>query len=162
MAHPTSDAVIRFEPDGFSLSGPKLMGRQSAGNGFLRAAVQGRLDGQVFGYTAMPRSAKQFDSMVREFDPAAEPVWIPGEKMDRIGASRGVIYLADPTLAIYARLRQRIGPAFLAAEFGNAVLAAQAVQHDPDLVFRREMPPRRAPNILHHPFTGGRLRGQGF
>ena len=111
MAHPTSDAVIRFEPDGFSLTGPRLMGRQSAGNGFLRAAVQGRLDSQVFGYTAMERSAKQFASMVRDFDPAAEAVWIPGEKIDRIGVRRGVIYLADPTLAIYARLRQRIGPA---------------------------------------------------
>ncbi|HLZ77162.1 glycosyltransferase family 4 protein [Phenylobacterium sp.] len=111
MAHPPSDAVIRFEPDGFSLTGPRLMGRQSAGNGFLRAAVQGRLDERVYGYTAMEHSAKRFTAMVKEFDRAAEPVWIPGEKMDLIGVRRGVIYLADPTLAIYARLRQRIGPA---------------------------------------------------
>jgi glycosyltransferase involved in cell wall biosynthesis len=111
MPHPTSDAVIRFEPDGFALDGLKVMGRQSAGNGFLRAAVEGRGEGPVYGYTAMERSAKRFVSMVGEFDPTAKPVWIPGEKLELIGARRGVIYLADPTLAIYARLRQRIGSA---------------------------------------------------
>jgi hypothetical protein len=31
--------VIMFEPDGYVLDGPKLMGRQSAGHGFLRAAI---------------------------------------------------------------------------------------------------------------------------
>ena len=111
MANPPSDAVIRFEPDGFALDRPRMMGRQSAGNGFLRAAVQGRLDERVYGYTAMERSAKKFRAMVQQFDPAAEPVWIPGEKQHLIGARRGVIYLADPTLALYASLRQRIGPA---------------------------------------------------
>ncbi|MGZ6020153.1 MAG: glycosyltransferase family 4 protein [Phenylobacterium sp.] len=106
-----SDAVIRFEPDGFVLDGPKLMGRQSAGYGFLRAAVEGREGEQVFAYTAMERSAVQFRRMVEAFDPAAQPVWIPGEKMELIGRRKGVLYLADPTLAIFARLRQRIGPA---------------------------------------------------
>ena len=33
------DAAILFENDGYRMDGPKLMGRQSAGNGFLRAAV---------------------------------------------------------------------------------------------------------------------------
>src|SRR3546814_19206635 len=40
---------------------------------------------------------------------------------------------------------------FLAAQLGNAVLAAQAFQHDPDLVFGREVPTRRTPDVLHHP-----------
>jgi hypothetical protein len=35
-------AVILFEPDGYVLSGEKLMGRQAAGNAFLRAAVARR------------------------------------------------------------------------------------------------------------------------
>lgn len=43
MNHQTlfSTAAIFFEPDGYILSGPKLMGRQAAGNAFLRAAVAG-------------------------------------------------------------------------------------------------------------------------
>ena len=36
---------------------------------------------------------------------------------------------------------QALGDAFLAAQLGNAVIAAQAIEHDPDLVFRREVPP---------------------
>jgi hypothetical protein len=36
-----------------------------------------------------------------------------------------------------------------AAELGDTVLAAQPFQHDADLVFRREVPPGRAPNVFH-------------
>src|SRR5208283_4050963 len=35
------------------------------------------------------------------------------------------------------------------AEFGDTVLAAQAFQHDADLVFGREVSPRRATDVLH-------------
>ena len=42
---------------------------------------------------------------------------------------------------------------------GKTLLVDRQHPHDPDLVFRREMPPRRAPDILHHPLAGGRLRG---
>src|SRR5690606_18669000 len=45
---------------------------------------------------------------------------------------------------------QALGDAFLAAQLGNAVLAAQAFKHDADLVFGREVAPRLPPNILHH------------
>src|SRR5262249_14697240 len=37
-----------------------------------------------------------------------------------------------------------------AAELGDAVLAAQAFQYNADLVFRREVSPRRATDLLHH------------
>ena len=37
---------------------------------------------------------------------------------------------------------------------GDAVIAAQAFQHDPDLVFCRKVPPRPATDVLHHPFGG--------
>ena len=109
-ASPT-DAVIRFEPDGYDLKGPRLLGRQSAGNGFLRAAVAGRGEGPVYGYTARTDSVDMFKRMVREFDPAAEPLWIGPEQQGQIGQKRGVLYVADPTLTTFARVRQRLGPA---------------------------------------------------
>jgi alpha-maltose-1-phosphate synthase len=110
MALPPTDAVIRFEPDGYDLNRPWLLGRQSAGHGFLRAAVQGRGEGPIYGYTAHAASAQMFERMVREFDPSAGPAWIKGEQLDRIGQARGVLYLADPTLTAFARPRLRVGP----------------------------------------------------
>jgi hypothetical protein len=38
--------------------------------------------------------------------------------------------------------------ALATAKFGNAVFAAQAFQHDPDLVFRRKVSPCRATDVL--------------
>jgi glycosyltransferase involved in cell wall biosynthesis len=111
MTHSPTDAVIRFEPDGYDLNRPWLLGRQSAGHSFLRAAVQGRGEGPVYGYTPHKASAQMFDQMVRGFDASAQPEWIAGEQIDRITQTRGVLYLADPTLTDFARVRLRAGPA---------------------------------------------------
>ena len=104
-----TDAVIRFEPDGYDLNRPWLLGRQSAGHGFLRAAVKGRSEGPVYGYTSHKASAQRFAQMVRDFDPTAEPNWIKGDEFDRIGQTRGVLYLADPGLTNFSRVRLRAG-----------------------------------------------------
>ncbi|MGZ3375838.1 MAG: hypothetical protein ACXU8S_04510, partial [Phenylobacterium sp.] len=111
MADRPSDAVLRFEPDAYDPNSRQMVGRLSAGQGFLRAAVQGRGDGPVFGYTPLATSAAMFAEMVRELDPAAEPDWIQGEQLQRIGPARGVLYLADPALTHFARVRLRAGPA---------------------------------------------------
>src|SRR5205085_7778762 len=37
-----------------------------------------------------------------------------------------------------------------ATQLGDAVLAAQPRQHDADLLLRRKLPPRGAPNLLHN------------
>ena len=47
--------------------------------------------------------------------------------------------------------------AFLAANLSDAVFAPKAIQHDPYLIFRREMPTRRAPDIFGHPFARRQL-----
>jgi glycosyltransferase involved in cell wall biosynthesis len=109
MTAPPSDAVIRFEPDGYDVASPRMNGRVAAGHGFLRAAVQGRGEGPVYAYTPRPGAAQAFGRMVRAFDPAAEPAWIQGEQLDRLGETRGVLYLADPNLAAFARTRLRVG-----------------------------------------------------
>src|SRR5690606_29263498 len=53
---------------------------------------------------------------------------------------------------------QALRDAFLAAQLGDAVLAAQTFQHDPDLVLSREVPACRTSNVLHHPLCGGLRR----
>lgn len=63
--------AIIFEPDGYLTNGEKLMGRQVAGRGFLRAAVQGRAGFPMIGVTLSERSAVAFGRLVAEMDPGA-------------------------------------------------------------------------------------------
>lgn len=101
-------AVIRAEPDGYDMAKVELMGRQSAGNGFLRAAVRGRGDHPVYGYAPIARSAEGFRHMVQAIDPSAPFEWIPSPQLERVGRV-GVLYLADSTVSTHARVRMRAG-----------------------------------------------------
>src|SRR4029450_8135249 len=78
---------------------------------------------------------------------------LPAQVLDLIGR-RGTRRVArEPLLA---RLEELLGPAVIlrrrdplaAAELGDAILAAQALQHDADLLFSRKMPARRAPDVF--------------
>jgi glycosyltransferase involved in cell wall biosynthesis len=104
------NAVLQFEPDAYLLTGPKLMGRQSAGAGFLRAAVQARGDGPVTAYTPFESSAEVFRRTVAEIDPTAQTHWIPGKRLDLLAQS-GLLYRPDQILGPLARQRLRVGPA---------------------------------------------------
>jgi starch synthase len=101
--------AIYFAPDGYALNGPKLMGRQAAGNGFLRAAVAARGEEPLYGYAPHQRTGESFAAMVRALDPAATPIWIPANRLDLV-AQRGTFYRPDQVLAPAARLRLRAGP----------------------------------------------------
>jgi starch synthase len=102
--------AIRFELDGYDMAGKRLMGRQSAGSGFLRAAVSARGETPLIGYGPRPHSAAEFDRLVRSIDPEAETRWIRADHLDSFNAV-GVCYRPDPTLAYEAGLRLRVGPA---------------------------------------------------
>ena len=102
--------ALFFEPDGYLLTGPKLMGRQVAGNGFLRAAVLGRAPGPLPAYTPSSASAEAFRGAVAQIDPTAETTWIPGSRLDLL-AQAGILYRPDQNLGPMARQRLRVGPA---------------------------------------------------
>ncbi len=103
------NAAIFFEPDGYVLDGPKLMGRQSAGNAFLRAAVKGLKGHPCYAYTANRKSADAFEAIVKNMDPQASPKWIPSDRLDLL-AEVGALYVPDPSLSTAGRLRLRQGP----------------------------------------------------
>ncbi|MDO8802280.1 glycosyltransferase [Phenylobacterium sp.] len=103
----TTPAIL-FEPDGYVVTGPRIMGRQSAGNGFLRAAVQGRAGQQVWGYTARRPSAEAFGRLVREMDSAAQPGWVVPHQFDRM-RELGLLYTPGPGLEVAGQLRLRAG-----------------------------------------------------
>src|SRR5438128_1368745 len=47
-------------------------------------------------------------------------------------------------------LFQPLDTPLAATQLGDAVLGAQRGQHDADLLLRRKLPPRDAPNLLHN------------
>lgn len=103
-----SNAAILFEPEGYVLAGDRVMGRQAAGNAFLRAAV--RVLDPLWAYTPHEGSARAFGELVRALNPAAQPRWVPADQLGTL-ARIGALYLPHPGLDGPARLRLRIGPA---------------------------------------------------
>lgn len=108
--------AILFEPDGYVLDGPKLMGRQAAGNGFLRAAMnaaeqaasRGGADG-LLAYSPHESSAKVFHTLVSKQTSSVKVAWIPSDRLDLL-ASHGSLYVPGPGIGDSARFRLRAGP----------------------------------------------------
>ncbi|THD53631.1 glycosyltransferase family 4 protein [Phenylobacterium sp.] len=86
------------------------MGRQSAGNGFLRAAVAARGEGPVTAFTPFSASAAIFRRTVASMDPHAPVEWISAQRLDLL-AQNGLLYRPDQVLGPMARQRLRVGPA---------------------------------------------------
>ena len=104
------NAAIRAQADGYDMAKPALMGRQAAGNGFLRAAVKARGDQPVRGFAPNASTAAGFEKIVKLIDPSAPFEWISTAQPEKL-AKAGVLYLADITLAAHARARLRSGVA---------------------------------------------------
>ncbi|MBI5279168.1 MAG: glycosyltransferase family 4 protein [Burkholderiales bacterium] len=107
---PPINPAIVYEPDGYRTDVERLMGRQAAGNGFLRAAVAAALGRPLAGYTVRKSSAESFDRTVKEIDPAAKAAWLPPGRPDLL-QQVGHLYLPGPGLGDFARQRLRFGPA---------------------------------------------------
>ena len=101
-------AAILFEPDGYLLDGPKLMGRQSAGNGFLRAAVEANSGGMLVAYTPSRSSFETFRRIVAELDPSIQARLLPPNRPDLL-ARIGTLYRPDHALNVPAAARLRAG-----------------------------------------------------
>jgi len=101
-------AAILFEPDGYLLDGPKLMGRQSAGNAFLRAAVQANSGGMLVAYTPLRSSFDIFERIVRELDPSIQARLLPPNRLDLLERI-GTLYRPDHALNVPAATRLRAG-----------------------------------------------------
>jgi alpha-maltose-1-phosphate synthase len=102
------NAAIMFEPDGYIISGSKLMGRQMAGNAFLRAAAEALEGETLYAYTPHRRSVDAFGKLVADFDPRARIAWVRPDQSDLL-EQIGTLYLPGPGLSDTARLRLRAG-----------------------------------------------------
>jgi starch synthase len=102
-------AAIYFSSEGYVMDSPKLMGRQAAGHGFLRAAVSGRGQEPVWAYANNRASAAPFADLVKSMDSSAKALWCPPDRLD-ILAQIGCLYLPGPGLGAAANLRLRASP----------------------------------------------------
>jgi glycosyltransferase involved in cell wall biosynthesis len=105
MAAPTP--AFYFEPDGYQLGAPMLMGRQVASHGFLRAAVAAAGGEPVTGYGPEPLGPA-FEAVIRTIDPAASSAWIPQVHLERL-VRQGLAHRPDPQIGFEARQRLRVG-----------------------------------------------------
>lgn len=104
-------AALFFDPDGYLLTGPKLMGRQAAGHGLLRAVAEAHRGGSLSVYAQTIESARTFAGLVKGFEPTLTEIrWIPFDQIDKVAAI-GTLYFPGPGLGDPARLRLRAGVA---------------------------------------------------
>ncbi|HVZ46752.1 MAG TPA: glycosyltransferase family 4 protein [Ramlibacter sp.] len=100
--------AIVFEPDGYRTDGARLMGRQAAGLGFLRAAVAASRGRPLAGYTARKASADSFAKTVAEIDPQARAQWLNPLRPDAL-QQLGHLYTPGPGIGELALQRLRVG-----------------------------------------------------
>ena len=134
-------AAILFEPDGYLLNGPKLMGRQSAGYGFLRAAVAATSPGEkLSAYTPSRQSFDAFAQAVRSLDPNLAPHWIPASRLDLL-TQAGTLYRPDSAINVSAALRLRAGlAAYSLCGVTHTLSSEAALRHMFDLLTTPIMP----------------------
>lgn len=105
--------AIQFEPDGYVLDGPKLMGRQAAGHGFLRAAITAAAQLEppsLVAWTMHRSSAQVFARLVNQQAPAVKAAWLTPDKLSALSGLGG-LYMPGPSLAQAAAYRLRAGSA---------------------------------------------------
>ena len=101
-------AALFYAPDGYEVDREKLMGRNAAGYGFLRAAAAAHRDRPLWACTPSQKFAHHFKSVVAKLEPRAQPSWVPPLDFERM-KSIGVLYRPDSVLSQQARLRLRAG-----------------------------------------------------
>ena len=84
------------------------MGRQSAGEAFLRAVVEAAGRTALIGFGPDPKSGHAFQTLVKKLNPGIRTVWAGADDL-RTFAEIGAIHLPDPSIAEQASLRVRAG-----------------------------------------------------
>lgn len=101
--------ALRFEEESFKIDAPKIMGRQSAGNGFLRALIENTdLDTVITGCGPHRSTAVDLADLVKIFDEKKKIQWIVANNLDMLSTIGG-LHLPDPSIARAAQTRHRLG-----------------------------------------------------
>jgi len=103
-----ANAAILYEPDGYDTSGPRLMGRQSAGAGFLKGFARYAQVDRFYCLASNMVKAKDFAARVNAHRPGVPVTWAPPGHHQLL-AEIGCLYLPDPQLTVRSWGRRRLG-----------------------------------------------------
>jgi len=104
----SGNAAIYFEPEGYSISGPRLMGRNAAGFSFLNGFIEhGKLD-HFAAFTTKPEHFQSIKAIIEAQHPGKDVISIDPETYADL-ASIGCLYLPGPGLSESAWKRSKIG-----------------------------------------------------
>lgn len=103
-----ANAAIYYADDGYRLDGPKLMGRQSAGNGFLTGFAR---HAAVDGFWTLVKNAPSAESFKQFVSPLRPdlPVHVVGPNRSGALATPGCLYIPAPGLREFAWPRVQFG-----------------------------------------------------
>ncbi len=104
-------AAIYYMPDGYSMAGRRLMGRQSAGASFLAGYARHAGTRDLACMAPDRKAAETFAETVRTTAiennrPLNSARWIPIDMPERL-AEIGCLYYPSPTIAYHAWIRRR-------------------------------------------------------
>jgi glycosyltransferase involved in cell wall biosynthesis len=106
----TQTAAIYYVPDGFDTSGPRLLGRQAAGEGFLKGLVQHGASRRLFCYADSRAALQDFVQRVKPWSTRdLEVTWVPHGDTRGLGAA-GTLYRPDLLLEEQAWQRRYFRP----------------------------------------------------
>ena len=101
-----ANAAILYRPEGYATTGPRLMGRQAAGEGFLRGFVRHAEVDRLFCYTPKRDDAAHFVEAAKAAGNQRPIQWL-NEVDARSAGEAGTLYLPDPSLSLHAWRRRR-------------------------------------------------------
>lgn len=101
-------AAIYYHPDGYSIAGPRPMGRQSAGESFLRAFLQHAKTHAFWVWANTPKHGREFSAAVAAAG-RTEPVKIVSRANFAEIAEPGTLHYPDPLIARLAWQRSLFG-----------------------------------------------------
>ena len=101
-------AAIYYHPEAYTTSGPKLMGRNAAGESFLRGFLAHSQATEFWAQVQKPEHARHFAQTVQAFG-RSEPVKAVDKNSLGALAQAGVIYYPGPGIGEHAFHRAAYG-----------------------------------------------------
>ncbi|UVW28240.1 glycosyltransferase family 4 protein [Massilia sp. H6] len=100
--------ALHYLPEAFSIAGQKLMGRQSAGVGLMRAIAQHASAARIGCFAADRTHADAFDAALRAVGYTGEVAWVPQSRPQEL-APFGCLYHPGPGIERLSWRRLEVG-----------------------------------------------------